>query len=204
MFRLEHQRDVTEIETPRRFKKRGKQLWQTRFEFCIGHAVAFEAIEIMPEWAVRDRFPLRNVALISGEGSTGKSILIMQLGAAHVLAMDWAHALPEPGSFLYFGAEDEPDELERRLDAIAQHYDVPLRALERDYHMISRAGQDAVLGYPDRSGLIRPTPLFEELKEAARELCPKTIALDTSADIFGGNEVNRTQVRQFERKAPAA
>src|SRR5262252_7848809 len=47
VLRLEHQRDVGEIEPPRRFKKRGKQLWQTRFEFCIGHAVAFEAIEIM-------------------------------------------------------------------------------------------------------------------------------------------------------------
>src|SRR5262249_33223834 len=47
VLRLEHQRDVGEIEPPRRFKKRGKQLWQTRLEFCIGHAVAFEAIEIM-------------------------------------------------------------------------------------------------------------------------------------------------------------
>src|SRR5262245_4270416 len=47
VLRLEHQRDVSEIEPPRRFKKRGKQLWQTRCEFCIGHAVAFEAIEIM-------------------------------------------------------------------------------------------------------------------------------------------------------------
>src|SRR5215471_3204503 len=47
VLRLEHQRDVSEIEPPRRFKKRGKQLWQTRFELCIGHAVAFEAIEIM-------------------------------------------------------------------------------------------------------------------------------------------------------------
>src|SRR6516165_6365161 len=47
VLRLEHQRDVGEIEPPRSFKKHGKQLWQTRFEFCIGYAVAFEAIEIM-------------------------------------------------------------------------------------------------------------------------------------------------------------
>src|SRR5262249_29672210 len=56
---------------------------------------------------------------------------------------------------------------------------------------------DAILGHPDRSGLIQPTRLFQELKEAARDIRPKTIALDTSADIFGGDEVNRTQVRQF-------
>jgi hypothetical protein len=37
------------------------------------------------EWAVQDRFPLRNVALISGEGAVGKSIVTMQLGIAHVL-----------------------------------------------------------------------------------------------------------------------
>src|ERR1700722_13206110 len=51
------------------------------------------------EWAVLDRFPLRNVALLSGEGSVGKSILLMQLGAAHVLGRDWANTLPEIGPF---------------------------------------------------------------------------------------------------------
>jgi RecA-family ATPase len=149
------------------------------------------------EWAVPDRFPLRNVGLLSGEGSTGKTILIMQVGAAHVFGRDWCHTLPEPGPFLYFNAEDEPDELERRLNAIAQHYDVPITELERDYHIVARAGQDAILGYPDHNGLIQPTPLFEELNQAACDIRPKMIALDTSADIFGGNEISRTQVRQF-------
>src|SRR5262249_29216038 len=128
---------------------------------------------------------------------TGKSILIMQLGAAHVLGRDWCHALPELGPFLYFSAEDESDELERRLDAIAQHYSAPLAELVRDYHIVARAGQDAILGYPDRCDLIQPTSLFEELKQAACDIRPKMIALDTSADIFGGNEISRTQVRQF-------
>ena len=52
------------------------------------------------EWAVPDRFPLRNVALISGEGAVGKSILIMQLGVAHALgpglARHTARARPIP------------------------------------------------------------------------------------------------------------
>jgi RecA-family ATPase len=149
------------------------------------------------EWAVPDRFPLRDVSLMSGEGGVGKSISIMQLGAAHVLARDWALTLPEPGAFLYFSAEEEEGELHRRLDAIAQHYGAPLSELERDYHMISRAGKDDVLGCPDRNGLIRPTPLFKELQEIACAIRPKMIALDTAADIFAGNEINRTQVRQF-------
>jgi RecA-family ATPase len=149
------------------------------------------------EWAVPGRFPLRNVSLLSGEGSTGKSILLMQLGAAHVLGKDWAHTLPEPGPFLYLSAEDEEDELERRLGAIAEHYGASVADLKRDYHIVARAGQNAVLGYPDRNGLIRPTPLFDAFNQAARDIRPKLIALDTAADIFGGSEIDRTQVRQF-------
>ena len=45
--------------------------------------------------------------------------------------------------------------------------------------------------------LIQPTPLFHKLREAACDIRPKLIALDTSADIFGGNENDRAQVRQF-------
>jgi RecA-family ATPase len=150
------------------------------------------------EWSVPDRFPLRNVALLSGEGAIGKSVLEMQQGVAHVLARDWAGTLPEPGDFLYLNAEDEQNELHRRLDAIAAHYGASVADLVGHFHIIARAGQDAVLGYPDRrSGLVKPTRLFGELMDAARDIKPKTIALDTSADIFGGDEINRGQVRQF-------
>jgi RecA-family ATPase len=148
------------------------------------------------EWAVHDRFPLRNVSLLSGEGAGGKSILIMQLGAAHVLARDWAFTMPKPGP-LYLNAEDDEDELQRRLTAIAEHYGASLEELQEHYHIVSRFGQDAVLAYPDRKGLIQPTPLFARLKTAASKIAPSMIALDTSADIFAGDEISRVQVRQF-------
>ena len=165
-----------------------------------------------------DRFPLRNVGLFSGEGSAGKSILLMQLGAAHVLGKDWALTLPEPGPFLYLSAEDEEDELERRLGAIAGHYGASIAELEQDYHIISRFGQDAVLAYPDRHGQIRPTPLFDELKQAAHDIHPKLIGLDTvgrhlrrqrdqphtSAAIYrpAARAGDRRQQRRADRRAP--
>jgi RecA-family ATPase len=149
------------------------------------------------EWAVPDRFPLRNVALISGEGAIGKSILIMQLGVAHALGRDWLQALPEPGPFLYLNAEDEESELHRRLADIATHFGTPLAELTDGLHILALAGQDAALGYANRNGLILPTPLFHRLMEAACDIRPKSIALDTSADVFVGNENDRAQVRQF-------
>jgi len=47
------------------------------------------------EWGVRDRFPRRAVALLSGEGAVGKSLLLLQLSAAHVTGRDWLRSMPE-------------------------------------------------------------------------------------------------------------
>jgi RecA-family ATPase len=128
---------------------------------------------------------------------SGKSILIMQLGIAHVIGRDWLNTLPELGPFLYLNAEDEEAELHRRFADIAAHFDTPLNELKNDLHILALAGQDAVLGYADRNSLIQATPLFHKLTEAACDIRPKLIALDTSADVFGGNENDRAQVRQF-------
>jgi RecA-family ATPase len=149
------------------------------------------------EWAVPDRFPLRSVSLLSGEGSVGKSIALMQLAAAHVLGKDWLGTLPELGPALYVNAEDEEGELHRRLADIAAHYGASLSDLKNHLHLLPLVGEDAVLGYPDRSGLIKPTPLFDKLTDAAGDIRPKLIALDTAADIYAGNENDRAQVRQF-------
>jgi RecA-family ATPase len=148
------------------------------------------------EWAVHNRIPLRQPTLLSGEGGVGKTILLLQLCAATVLARDWIGMLPEPGPAIYLGAEDEADELQRRLTDIVRHYGVPFSGV-RDLHMISLAGQDATLGAPDRGGVIHPTPLFKRLREAACDIRPKVIGLDTSSDIFSGNENDRNQVGTF-------
>ena len=74
------------------------------------------------EWAVRDRIPLRQVTLFSGEGAIGKSIVELMLCVAHVLGKDWLGSLPEPGDAFYFGCEDDEPELRIRLSAIAAHY----------------------------------------------------------------------------------
>src|SRR5206468_1716844 len=76
------------------------------------------------QWAVKDRIPLRQPTLFSGEGAIGKTLIALQLSVAHVTARDWLGTSPEPGPAIYLGAEDEADELHRRLADIAAHYGV--------------------------------------------------------------------------------
>jgi RecA-family ATPase len=150
------------------------------------------------EWIVRDRIIRRNVCLLSGEGGIGKSIIMMQLAVACVAARDWLGSLPEPGPALYLNAEDDERELHFRFNAIARHFEVSFAALKAGgLEPVSLAGKDAVLGAPDRAGIIRSTLLFEALRKRAIALKPVAIALDTAADLFAGNENDRAQVRQF-------
>ena len=81
------------------------------------------------EWAIRDRVPLKQAGLFSGEGGTGKSIIELMKNVAHVAGKDWLGSLPEPGPAFYLGAEDEEDEIHIRLAAIAKHYGVTFKEL---------------------------------------------------------------------------
>jgi RecA-family ATPase len=148
-------------------------------------------------WAVHDRIPLRQPTLLSGEGAAGKTLLALQLAVAHVLGRDWLGTTPEPGPVIYLGAEDEADELHRRLADILRHYGATFADVDGQLHLKSLAGEDAILGQPDRGGIIRPTPLFTQLLEAGCDIKPKLIVLDTSADVYAGSEIDRSQVRQF-------
>jgi RecA-family ATPase/5S rRNA maturation endonuclease (ribonuclease M5) len=147
-------------------------------------------------WLVRDRIPLDNVTLLSGEGSVGKTILSLQLAVATVLARDWLSTMPEPGPVIAVCCEDDADELHRRLDAIRRHYGADFTELA-DLRVLSLAGQDALFATPNRSGLMVPTKLFAQITAAACDIKPRLILLDNSADVFGGNENDRAQVRQF-------
>jgi hypothetical protein len=74
------------------------------------------------QWIVGDRIPAKNVTLLSGEGSIGKSILSLQLAVAVVLGKDWLCSLPDLGPVIAVCCEDDEDEIWRRLDLILAHY----------------------------------------------------------------------------------
>src|SRR5215831_16198056 len=85
--------------------------------------------EPVPErkWAIKDRVPLNQAGLFSGEGGTGKSILELMKNVAHVTGKDWLGSLPEPGPAIYIGAEDDENEIHIRLAAIAKHYETTFK-----------------------------------------------------------------------------
>jgi RecA-family ATPase len=157
--------------------------------------------EPVPErqWAIRDRVPLNQAGLFSGEGGTGKSIIELEKDVAHVLGTDWLGSMPEPGPAFYLGAEDDKNEIHIRLAAIAKHCGVTFKKLiEGGLHVLPLLGEDATLcAVGGKSGRVEVTGLYRQLYEAAGDIKPKNISIDTLSRAFAGNEIDRVQVYAF-------
>jgi RecA-family ATPase len=145
---------------------------------------------------VRDMIPDRQVTLLAGDGATGKSQIAQQLAVATALGTEWIGQLPEPGPVVFASAEDDRDELHRRLVAIAASFGVDLASIA-DLHLASLAGRDAVMGTPDKTGVIRETAVWRGLVAKVEMVKPRLVVIDPLADVFAGNENDRPEVRQF-------
>jgi RecA-family ATPase len=158
-------------------------------------------IVVPREYAVPDRIPLRQVTLFAGPGGIGKSLVTLQLLCSTVLARGWIGSQPQAGPVIYLGAEDEQDEIQHRLGAIAAQYDEPVSVSELiggGLYASSYAGQDMTLArFNRKTGVIEPTPLYNGLLQQSCDIRPVIVALDTLSDIFGGDENNRVQVSAF-------
>lgn len=148
------------------------------------------------EWIVPDLIPARTVTLLSADGGTGKSVLALQLAVARALHKGWLSTKPAPGRTLYLSAEDDADELHRRLEAIRFYYEAEWSDLT-DIRLVDLVGKSAVLGEVTKGGLIQATELYRAVEQQVRAFRPSLVVIDALADAFAGEENHRAQARQF-------
>lgn len=149
------------------------------------------------EWHVEGLIPSNNVTLLNGDGGTGKSLLSLQLACATAIGGTWIGRPVRRGTCMFITAEDEIDEVHRRQADIADDGGFTMADLNRLF-ITSLAGRDALLAVPNgKSNVIKETDLFERLNKRIRARKPELVVLDTLADLFGGEENQRAQARQF-------
>jgi RecA-family ATPase len=125
-------------------------------------------------WLVPKRIPMKNVTLIQGDGGMGKTTIALQLAVSVDQGTDWLGSLvDEPGPAIFLSAEEDDEEMHRRIAAIVEHRGIAFRDLKA-VHLLGMPGEDVTLGAPARySDTIHPTPFFDRLKEAVDDIRPK-------------------------------
>jgi RecA-family ATPase len=149
------------------------------------------------EWHVADLIPARTVTMLGGDGGTGKSLVALMLACSTALGRPWLRRAVRQGGALYLSAEDDDDELHRRVAAILTAEGASFADLD-NLTIRSLAGEDALLAIPDpKTGVLHPTPLFHELDERIGDEQPALVGLDTLADLHSGQENDRATARQL-------
>jgi RecA-family ATPase len=144
------------------------------------------------EWCVLNRIPAKQAGTFSGEGGSGKSIVELMRATAHVEGLDWLGVMPKIGPAWYIGAEDDADEIHRRMAAIREHYQVTFRQMvDRGLRIMPLIGKSATLAEPNANGKLQPTALYKQLLKEAETHRPVSITIDPLSKIFAGNEIDR-------------
>lgn len=124
-------------------------------------------------------------------------MLALQLAVATATGRWWIGREVKSGPVLFISAEDDDDELHRRLFDIANAEGIGMAALAK-LATRSLAGEDALLAMLDRkSNSLVQTPLMEALDATMTGLRPELLVLDTLADLHSGEENCRAHARQF-------
>jgi RecA-family ATPase len=148
------------------------------------------------DWMVEGCFLKGTVAMVSGDGGIGKSLLMQQLLTAASIGKNWLGLETKQVKGFGFFCEDDKDELHRRQERINAHYDCEHADVDAIY--VSRVGMENILAEFDRrTDRIIPTPLWDQTEQAILDFGASIIVIDTIADTFGGLEFARVQVRRF-------
>jgi len=152
----------------------------------------------LPErvWIVQDWLAIGHVTLNYADGGTGKTLLAQQLMTSCATSTPWLGLAVERCPSLGIFCEDDNDELHRRQNVINAYAGISYSALGA-MRWQSRVGMDNLLVSFASNGALQITDLLGHIEEAAQHHGARLVVLDTAADMFGGNENDRRQVRQF-------
>lgn len=166
-------------------------------------AGSYEGTPPETEWIVDGWIPKGDAVLFTGEGGIGKSLMMMQLEAHVASGRTFLGNIVEQCKVLHVLCEDDDREIHRRYDRIKRSPEFAftpddVARMGQELQFWSRVGKDAVMCAAEGS-LVHTKPFFDKLKRAIDRMGQghKLLVLDTLADVFAGNENDRSQVNQF-------
>jgi RecA-family ATPase len=148
-------------------------------------------------WLATSRIPAGDVTILSGDGGGGKTTTALQLAVSVAYGLgDWLGTTVETGPVIFFSAEEPENEMRRRLDRVARKRGIEADEIENLYFHFAEPDK-CTLGTGKPASPIASTPLFESLRQSAKDIRPALIVVDSNAATLGGNYLDRVHARTF-------
>jgi hypothetical protein len=156
-------------------------------------------------WLLKDLLTLGKSAAIIAPGGSSKSQWLLQLavGVATGIPVADHWEIGETGSVLMFCAEDDNDEIHRRLDRIGHHLQMSgkyaeLNGVEHRLFVFSTIGREMLLTKRSLIGEVLTTEVVDNIANLAAKLPDlKLIILDPAARFRGGEENSNEDATRF-------
>lgn len=150
------------------------------------------------EWHVQDWIPAKTVHMLGGDGGTGKSLLGIQLAVATGTGAEWlGHEIGKPGVALYYGAEDDRDELHRRFEDVCRGLEVDPAEHRGRVRWRSAVAEDTVFATINRKGKVEATPVLKRMEQEIAKLKPSLVVLDTLANLHALDPNSQEHAKAF-------
>lgn len=152
------------------------------------------------DWVWDMYVPARETTLLYADGGIGKTMLAMQLGACIVAGEPFMGRDTSKGPVLFISCEDDQQDIHRRLELIEDNMMISRTALNDFVVTTTEEGESfssLLMEFEKDTG--KKTEFFRWIEGLADQIKPRCVFVDTAADTFGGNEIIKSQVRQFVR-----
>lgn len=151
-----------------------------------------------PLFAWEGLLPLGTVSLLSAHGGTGKSTMALMLVVAAVAGRDLFGVAVQPGPAVFVSLEDGRGIVRHRLAHICRCWGINPRELEGRLHIVDGTEYPELFTAETRAAG-DTTRTFDEMRDLVLSVGAGLVVVDNASDAFGGDEIQRRQVRAFMR-----
>jgi RecA-family ATPase len=149
------------------------------------------------QWLAWARIPRGDLTILSGNGGSGKTEIILQLLIYVVAGLsDWLGCTIESGIALFLSCEEPETNIRDRVERICKHRNVIPHDLA-NLHLIFPDLNETWLAHAGRDGRLTRAPLLDALEAWIAKNRPALVAIDSIAAVFDGEAIARRQVRSF-------
>ena len=151
------------------------------------------------QWVYGRRLLRKSLTVTVAPPGMGKTMLSLHEAIAIAAGVTWAgQPVHAPGPVWMFNAEEDADELNRRLFAALAHMGVSLQAVQKRLFINNGADTPLSVAKLDDNGVVVPTPDVDACIEHIKRIGAVAFIVDPFIEV---HEIEETSNKQFQQAA---